>query len=333
MGAASFILRFSFALLLLNSAVLAGRPHRKPPAFSKGESPAPPRLRERQAATPTATSTDPGKPISWDTFPYVSEDDCTSYCVITDDYNYIGCEPTEVPCTNDPKKKCTTVDHACFCNNPTALDCGYYCDWFDYFRLEDWFSDVCPEVPKINFDGLPRCAQQCMRTAVSNWGCVSFTRSCFCEEQWLFGCGDSCNSKDKQQILSWYGTQCLLTPDEVTALDLIDPSASAASATFGSASATSSGDPKDGPGVFQSGHHKLKWYEIYGLIMFLLTLIFVTTLYVFIWKAEVKDIWKNNKARVARSKHASRNASVEKLSSPRKSKESARKSIEKVEGA
>ncbi|KAF3903557.1 hypothetical protein AA313_de0202153 [Arthrobotrys entomopaga] len=324
MGAVSFFLRFSFAILFWGSSVLARNHRRPPPTFPHGLSPTP-RLRERQAATPTATNAD--APINFETFPDL---ECASYCIPTDEFNWSECPITEVPCKSNPKKKCPTVDHTCYCSQPEPLYPAYYCNWFEYFQLEDWYSDQCPETPKINFDGLPSCAQQCMRDAVSNFGCVSFTRNCFCEEEWLFGCGDSCNSKDKQQILLWYGGQCLLSADEVADLDLIDPSSTPAAASISGTNPSSTGDTKNGPGIALAVHHKLHWYEIYGLIMVVLTIIFVSTIYCFIWKAEVKDIWKNNKIRIARSKHASRNVSTEKLSSPRKSKESTRKSVEKA---
>ncbi|EPS37928.1 hypothetical protein H072_8497 [Dactylellina haptotyla CBS 200.50] len=309
MGRSSIFLRLSLILLAINPLVSAGRKHKRPgvvPQFVH-KNPTPAALvRARQQATDK-------QPVSYEDFP--ADLEYADYCLITKNQNYIGCDATTAPCKHSDKT-CTYVDHDCFCDNPTVLACAWYTSWFDYFKIEDWFSDQCPEVPKIDFSGLPACAKTCLVQAVTDYGCVSYTRNCFCVEGWLWGCGDSCNDADKQQVLTWYGDQCLLTPSEVEDLDLINPAATSQAAGFNAPDngGTQAKSDENGPGTYRLGHRKLHWYEIYGLIMFLLTLVFVTTMYGFIWKSKYK-VYKKNQVYLNRSV----NPSSEKLSSTRKS--------------
>ncbi|KAF3915110.1 hypothetical protein ABW20_dc0100597 [Dactylellina cionopaga] len=307
MHSSSNFLRLSFIFYIITPFVSArGINNRPGPDLWQRSPPAPVQLEARQQPQGQSQA-----PVSFEFYP---DSSCASYCLPTKNPSddYIGCPPITIPCKKDPSKKCTGVDHACFCTKPRVLNCAWYCDWFEWFKVEDWYSDECPEVPKINYDGLPACARECLIDELTAYGCVSNTRNCFCTKQYLFGCPDRCDPGDKQKILSWFGEQCLLNPEQVSALELIDPASATAAAVTFTPSADSTGDAAkstltDGPGSFRPTRRKLKWYEIYGLIMFLVTGIFVSTVYFFVFKAEYK-IHRKRKQELEISLDASRNA-------------------------
>ncbi|KAF3937550.1 hypothetical protein ABW19_dt0203398 [Dactylella cylindrospora] len=245
---------------------------------------------------------------------------CASDCLLTD---YIPCETTTVPCESDSSQDCTVVEKSCYCNDATVMICAWWwCDWFNWFIVEDWYSDVCPEVPKVNFDGLPHCARECMIDEMSSNGCVSYTRNCLCLAGSLFGCPEKCSSEaDKQQVLSWYGQQCLLDAETLSEFSsvLVGTATFDLSTSLPPPTGTGGNSPSGteesrvtnteaGPGGYKDSGRKLKWYEIYGLTIVLITIVFVSTVYFFIWKAEFKTYRKDRVKRKARLA-----ASMEKL--------------------
>ncbi|KAK6342154.1 hypothetical protein TWF730_001633 [Orbilia blumenaviensis] len=292
MGFQSIYHFFPLILLILTlsaSAYSVDNEQPRPPNRGlAGRSVYPPQAGLRPRQQPTDTSRLPA--ISFEDFP---DHFCaTFYCLPTKTENPFDCESSEIPCAKDPSQTCTVLDHQCFCSQPSALYCAWYCGWFEWFQIEDWYSDVCPEVPKINFDGLPSCAQECMIDETTSYGCVSHTRSCFCSKDSLYGCTDKCDTTEKKlQVIDWYATQCTLAPSSVSYL-YTSVTMSASSAALTSQTQTTGASPSPtgpdnlGPGIYKIPNRKLKWYEIYGLAMFLLTVTFVASVYLFLITAQ-----------------------------------------------
>ena len=109
-------------------------------------------------------------------------------------------------------KDCSKISQDCFCRLPAALQCAWNCTWWNWMLAEDWHKETCPEADvSLNFTGVPKCASQCLRDQIFDYGCITERRDCFCfhGDVTLFGCGKGCkNSADLVRLDEWNQNTC-----------------------------------------------------------------------------------------------------------------------------
>ncbi|KAL2072193.1 hypothetical protein VTL71DRAFT_11536 [Oculimacula yallundae] len=186
------------------------------------------------------------------------------YCEKTD---FTGlCEPVACPSAGPEADSKDCIEKDCFCKLKFPMNCGWTaCSWGDWFSFEDWFSATCPDAFKVDYTGLPKCAQSCLPDQYMIYGCITQSRSCLCQGQKTFGCASKCDEASNKTINGWFTDMCG-TPIDVTTV----------------ASEEDEDGDDDAPPSQPSGKHAVQrirpkadihWYEYLAIVIGSLTIL------------------------------------------------------------
>lgn len=171
--------------------------------------------------------------------------------------NSTPCSPVfNPPCPTGLEENCTNIEvsSTCFCNQPAPLAIGWNCPWLDWILAENWYSKQCPDVPPVNFSGVPACARSCLQTKLPHSGCVTSGVNCFCAVADWFGCAVHCSKSENSTIFEWNSSLCSGTANTTGTNGTSNNPAKPA---------TTSRDPSKTIG----SPPPLHWYEIFPLVV------------------------------------------------------------------
>ncbi|OAP54247.1 hypothetical protein AYL99_11348 [Fonsecaea erecta] len=171
------------------------------------------------------------------------------------------------PFGSAPENACKPVrastqlyNRSCYCALKDPLYCAWSCTWWEWMATEDWFMDECgPDSDKLLYDGLPACAQRCLRPALVYYGCVTEGRNCFCIHGSLFNCQSNCHKESEvTAIQNWLVGQCGVSA-------ALGKKGAEHGVFYGSTDDDS--ESRDSPVLFQTKRKELKWYEIFAIVL------------------------------------------------------------------
>jgi hypothetical protein len=229
--------------------------------------------------------------IDFTTFPYCAQSHLLNLYTGCDASTYTGCDTVACPAGSTASSdSCISTD--CFCNQPAPIQCGWECDWGNWYNFEDWLSTTCPDEPTVDFSNLPSCVRDCLPDQYIIYGCITLSSSCLCVAPETFGCATGCDTDSNKTINTWFTGLCGPGIGDVVGPGSDDDGA-AASSTMASTSPTSSPTPSHSS-VVQRVHPKapIHWYEIWAIVVIclsVLALIVGWLLYQMLW-------WKSNRS-------------------------------------
>jgi hypothetical protein len=160
---------------------------------------------------------------------------------------------------------CYTYTVECFCKAPIPLTCAWGCNWTGWMYVEDWFRNLCPHTPQVDFSPLPACARDCISDGSFNYGCITQTSSCFCLRAELFDCPAQCSTAaELDQIKHWYAKQCGHSLEYASTVVSLAAGDSLNNNTRGIQSVAV---------IRSSGKSELTWYEYLAIATICLTVV------------------------------------------------------------
>ncbi|KIW31333.1 uncharacterized protein PV07_02990 [Cladophialophora immunda] len=178
------------------------------------------------------------------------------------------------PLGTAPKDACTPLkpstqlyNRSCYCSLKDPLYCAWsFCTWWDWMATEDWFVKECgPGSDDLSYDGLPACAQGCLRQKLVYYGCITEGRNCFCIHGSLFDCQSNCHKESEiTAIKDWLTDQCGVSA--ALAQKGVDTGV-----FYGSTDDTS--ESRQSPLIYRPKRKKLKWYEIFAIVLLCLSFV------------------------------------------------------------
>ncbi len=117
---------------------------------------------------------------------------------------------------------CTQFSLSCFCNALAPINCAAKnCTGNNWYAVEDWFDQQCPNPPNVTLVTLPECSRACIRDALIPQYCAAqLSRTCFCRLQTQFMGLESCleegcnvtSSAANETLADFYRTTCIYDP-------------------------------------------------------------------------------------------------------------------------
>ena len=230
--------------------------------------------------------------IDFTTLPYCAQSHLLNFDTGCSASTYTGCNAVACPAGSTASSD-SCISTNCFCEQSAPLQCGWECDWAEWYNLEDWYSTTCPDALTVDFSNLPSCVRDCLPDQYIIYGCITLSSSCLCTTPETFGCATGCDTASNKTINSWFTDLCGSDIGDVVGPGSDDDGAAASSTTTASTSPTSSPTPSHS-GVVQRVHPKapIHWYEIWAIVLICLTVLALITGWVvyktFWWKSHQK---------------------------------------------